>query len=133
MKKTPLPIAVSVVFASASVVLSSTAAASSGALAGTWTSLDTDGSHQTLNVMGSGQRAYSMVYIDDAATGACGGDPARITGPGYVDGDSVFLAGALVCLPGGNEFRERIGIRFDYDSGSDTLTDEFGIVWHRAG
>lgn len=133
MKRTSFSIAVSLIFASAGVVLASTASATSGALAGTWTSIDTDGSHQTLDIMGSGNHAYSMIYTDDSATGGCDGNPARISGPGYVDGDELFRAGTLVCLPGGNEFRERIGIGFAYDTGSDTLTDDFGIVWHRAG
>jgi hypothetical protein len=40
--------------------------------------------------------------------------------------------GTLVCLPGGNVFRSRLAIGFGYDAGTDTLTDSFGIVWHRA-
>jgi Flp pilus assembly pilin Flp len=131
MKRTAPSIAVGLIVACTSVVLASTASAAGGELAGTWTSIDTDGSHQTLEIMGSGNRAYSMIYVDDSATGACGGNPARISGPGYVDGDDLFMSGALVCLPGGNVFRERIGIGFHYDAGSDTFTDDFGIVWHR--
>lgn len=81
--------------------------------------------------MGSGNHAYSMVYVDDSATGACNGDPARISGPGFVDGSDLLMVATLVCLPGGNAFG-RITIGFEYDAGTDTLSDNFGIVWHRA-
>lgn len=104
-----------------------------GALAGTWTSMDADGSHQSLDITGSGNRVYSMVYIDDSATDACGGDPARLSGPGFVDGDSVLMVAALVCLPGGNDFRERLTVGFQYDSENDILIDDFDIVWSRVG
>jgi hypothetical protein len=48
-----------------------------------------------------------------------------------VDGNDVVMEGTLVCLPGGNPFRSRLAIGFRYDAGADTLTDSFGIVWHR--
>ena len=132
MKRTLLSISAGVMVAVASTALAPTALAASGGLAGTWTSVDTDGSNQTLAVRGSGGRVYSMVYVDESATNACGGAPARISGPGFVDGDGVVMVGPLVCLPGGNVFRERFAIGFEYDPGADTLTDDFGIVWHRA-
>jgi hypothetical protein len=126
-----------VITAGAALLAPATAAAAaeggSGTLAGTWTSIDADGSHQTLDITGAGNRVYAMVYVDDAATGACGGDPARLSGPGFVDGDDVLMAAALVCLPGGNDFRGRLTVGFHYDSGSDTLIDDFGIIWSRAG
>jgi hypothetical protein len=118
--------------ASGTVLLATPAAsAAGGPLAGTWTSTDTDGSHQTLVVTGSGQRAYAMVYTDDAATDACQGNPARLSGPGFVDGSDVHMQATLVCLPGGNQIRERLTLTFRYDNGSGTLTDDFGIVWDR--
>jgi hypothetical protein len=49
-----------------------------------------------------------------------------------VDGDSLVAVGVLVCLPGGNVLRERLAIGYQYDPGTDTLTDDFGILWHRA-
>lgn len=109
-----------------------TASAASGPLAATWISVDTDGSNQTLDIKGSGVHVYSMFYFDDAATGVCGGDPARVTGPGYPDGDNLTMVGALTCLPGGNVLRSRLIIGFVYDGSADTLTDDFGVVWHRA-
>jgi len=129
MKRTVLSIAAGVVLA----MLPATAWASPGALAGTWTSVDGDGSLQTLEITGSGETAYSMVYVDESATGACNGAPARVSGPGFVDGDVVVMFGTLVCLPGGNVFRSRITLEYEYDPATGTLSDSFGVVWHRAG
>jgi len=129
MKRTILSITAGVALA----VLPSTAWASSGGLAGSWTSVDGDGSLQTLDIAGSGQRTYSMVYFDESATGACNGSPARVSGPGFVDADEVVMFGTLVCLPGGNVFRSRLTLGYEYDANTDTLTDSFGIVWHRTG
>ena len=134
MKRAPLTLATAALLATASAFLAPTAASGvSGTLAGTWTSTDTDGSTQTLDITGSGRHAYSMVYVDESATGACAGDPAQVTGPGFVEGEDLVMVGTLVCLPGGNGLRTRISIFFDYDAGADTLTDSFGIVWERAG
>jgi hypothetical protein len=128
MKRAVLSIVAGAVLA----MLPGTAWASTGELAGTWTSVDADGSVQTLDITGSGETAYSMVYVDESATGVCNGAPARVSGPGVVDGDGVQMFGTLVCLPGGNVFRSRITLGYEYDPGAGTLTDSFGIVWHRA-
>jgi hypothetical protein len=133
MKRATLSLATGVILASASAVLAPAAAsAATGPLAGTWTSIDTDGSNQTLDITGSGRHAYSMVYLDESATSACGGNPAQLSGSGFVDGSDLLMVATLVCLPGGNDFRTRLTITFVYDTGTDTLTDAFGIVWHRA-
>lgn len=132
MKRTLLSTALSLFFAVASVAVAPSATAADGPLAGSWTSVDSDGSQQTLEIMGSGNHTYSMIYFDESATSACGGDPARVSGPGFVDGDELLQIGNIVCLPGGNDFRTRIAISYVYDHGTDTLTDAFGIVWHRA-
>ena len=132
MKRARIAVALSAVVTVSSAVLAPTASAAGGPLAGTWTSIDTDGSSQTLDIRGSGAHVYSMTYVDDVATSACGGDPAQITGPGHPEGDSVTMVGALTCLPGGNFIRSRIVLGFVYDGSADTLTDDFGIVWHRA-
>lgn len=133
MNKTLLSIAAGAIFACVSAMLAPSAWAASGGLAGRWSSVDGDGSTQTLSITGSGGQAYAIVYDDESATGACSGAPARIVGPGFVDGNDVVMEGTLVCLPGGNPFRSRLAIGFSYDAGTDTLTDSFGIVWHRAG
>lgn len=127
-----LATALSAVLTLGGIALAAPASAASGPLAGTWTSIDTDGSNQTLDIMGSGRHAYSMIFVDDVATSACDGDPAMLTGPGVVDGDVLVMTGALTCLPGGSLF-PRFTLDFVYDSSTDTLTDGFGIVWHRAG
>ena len=133
MKRAALSLVTTVALVAASVGLTSTAAsAATGALAGTWTSIDNDGSTQTLDITGAGHQAYSMVYVDDVATSACDGDPAQIAGPGFTQGEDLVMVGSLVCLPGGNFLRTRITILFDYDAGADTLTDSFGIVWERS-
>ena len=132
MRRASLSTAFMVVFAAAGTVLAPPASAASGPLAGTWVSVDTDGSDQTLDIRGSGHRVYAMTYFDESATSACEGDPARISGPGFVDGDHITHFGTLICLPGGNVFGERFAIGYHYDASTDTLTDDFGIVWYRA-
>jgi hypothetical protein len=141
MKRVTLPrpilTGLAVLTATAALLTPATAVAAGGAgggvLAGTWTSTDVpDGSHQTLTITGSGNHVYSIVYVDDEATGACGGRPARLSGPGFVDGDSVLMVAPLVCLPGGNALRERLAIGVQYDPETDSLVDDFGIVWSRA-
>lgn len=133
MNRATRSIAASLILAATCAVLTPVAAsAASGPLAGRWTSIDADGSTQTLDIRGSGRTVYAMTYVDDAATNACGGNPARLSGPGYTDGSDVVMVASLVCLPGGNVVRERLTIEFHYDGGAGTLTDAFGIVWHRA-
>jgi hypothetical protein len=129
MKRTVLSVAAGVVLA----FLPATAWASTGGLAGSWTSVDNDGSLQTLDITGSGEKAYSMVYYDESATGVCDGAPARVSGPGFVVDDGVVMFGTLVCQPGGNVLRSRLTLAYEYDAGTDTLTDSFGIVWSRTG
>lgn len=108
----------------------SPAIAAQGSLAGTWTSTDTDGSNQTLTITASGRRVYAMSLYDDAAS-LCGGAPALATGSGNVEGDTLLMRAAAVCLPGGNVLRGVIGIGFVH-TGDDTLIDDFGVVWSRA-
>lgn len=107
-------------------------AAQNTTFGGTWTSTDNDGSNQALRVAGSGKGAYAMFMYDDSATGACDGRPAHVVGKGVPEGSSVLMAATLTCLPGGNVIRHRISVQFFYSAGKDTLTDEFGVVWHRA-
>lgn len=107
------------------------AVAAQGELAGTWTSIDTDGSNQTLTINGSGSRVYAMSLFDDSAS-LCDGAPALAQGSGRVEEDQLFMLAAAVCLPGGNVLRGVINIGFSYDAGTDTLTDDFGVVWSRS-
>jgi hypothetical protein len=100
---------------------------------GSWISIDTDGSHQTLDIRGSGQSGhYAVVLFDDSATVGCHGSPARFQGAGLAEGNSLLVTGTLTCLPGGNPVKGRISIRFVYHPGTDTLSDESGVTWYRA-
>ena len=108
----------------------SPAVAAQGSLAGTWTSTDTDGSNQTLTITASGRRVYAMSLYDDAAS-LCGGAPASASGSGSVEGGTLLMHAAAVCLPGGNVLRGVIDIGFTQAS-DDTLIDDFGVVWSRA-
>lgn len=107
------------------------ALAAQGELAGTWTSVDVDGSNQTLTISGSGNRVYAMSLFDDAA-GLCDGAPASAQGSGRVEEGGLSMRATAVCLPGGNVLRGVIEIGFEHDEGTDTLTDDFGVVWSRA-
>jgi hypothetical protein len=100
---------------------------------GSWRSIDIDGSHQTLDIQGSGQSGHhAMVLLDDSATAACQGSPARFQGSGLVDGDSLLMTGTLTCMPGGNPLRGRTSLGFVYKPGTDTLSDDSGVTWYRA-
>lgn len=107
-------------------------AAQDSVFAGTWTSIDTDGSNQTLRITGSGQGSFSVFYFDDSATSACGGAPAQLVGTGDADGDVLVTVGTIVCRPGGNFLRFRISVGYEYSAGTDTLTDDFGVTWSRS-
>lgn len=92
--------------------------------------MDLDGSHQTLDVRGSGHHA--MFLFDESATTACNGTPAHVQGSGVVDGNSLVMTGPLTCVPGGNPLRGPVSLGFQYDPGTDTLTDDSGVTWYRA-
>jgi hypothetical protein len=98
---------------------------------GTWASIDTDGSNQTLTIRGAGVHTRSMYLYDDMAT-VCGGAPARVLGSGTIDGEVLFMNAVVACTPGGNPLRTRVVIGFSYDAGSDTLADSSGVVWYRS-
>lgn len=109
------------------------ASAKPGNLAGSWVSVDIDGSNQTLRIKGAGNHVYAMFYRDDRTSGICGGTPAKVIGRGVADGNELAARGTLVCLPGGNPFPgQRITVTYHYHAGNDTLTDSSGVVWRRA-
>lgn len=110
-------------------LLPASAAAEVSPFAGTWTSIDTDGSHQTMKISGSTAGSLGVRYYDDVGT-VCGGDPARFAGTGRVDGDVLEADVLLVCIPGGNVFGH-ITIEATYDASTDTLSDPSGVVWTR--
>ena len=116
--------------ASLLAIVPSVAAAGAG-VAGTWVSIDSDGSTQMLAI-GRGS-APAVTYQDFYASSCDGaGSPAThfvATGRGTLDGDSLWV-----------DFRKggcgRVGIGafglgFAYDGATDSMTDDFGITWVR--
>ena len=107
------------------------AAPSTSPFNGTWVSTDTDGSSQLLIVSGGGHP--SVVYQDFYASGCdrfAGPDTHwTAAGQGSIDGSDLWVdfhkSGCGTFLQGG------YGDHYAYDSGTDTLTDDFGIVWYR--
>jgi hypothetical protein len=108
---------------------SASAAQAPDPFVGSWTSIDTDGSHQTFDVFGN-DRVHRVVLFDDAATGACGGLAATARGFGIVHGNHLQTLLNLSCEGGGR--LTNIPLGFDYDAATDTLLDSFGVVWFRA-
>jgi hypothetical protein len=99
--------------------------------AGTWVSIDTDGSTQALAI---GRGTPAAVTYEDFHASSCAGDgtPSThvvATGRGTVDGDRLW-----VDFRNGGCGRHMIGPfgpGFTYDSSDDTLIDDFGITWYR--
>src|SRR4051795_4816422 len=126
MKITALAAALGALAMTVATPVAASAAAPSG-FVGSWSAIDTDGSHLSLAI--SGRNGHLAVNeFDDAAT-VCGGAPARVVGAGTVDASTLFVPVTVACLPGGNVFRHRVVVTFTYVSGSDTLTDDAGVVW----
>jgi hypothetical protein len=108
------------------------AAAPTSPFTGSWVSIDTDGSDQTL-VVSAGNRP-SVTYQDFYASGCENhGGPATHwvgAGKGTVEGDVLYVSfqksGCGNTLMGGYEDE------YTYDAWADTLTDSFGIVWTRS-
>ena len=113
------------------LALAPAVAAAAPEFAGTWVSIDTDGSTQGL-VIGQGSTP-AVTYQDDYASScANAGAPSThfvATGRGSGDGDSLWVE-----FRDGGCGRHKIGpfgLGFSYDGSSDTLTDDFGITWYR--
>jgi hypothetical protein len=114
-------------------MLAAPASAKPGHLAGNWASVDLDGSNQTLRIKGAGKHVYSTFYRDDRTSGICGGSPAKVVGRAVAQGNELAVRGTLVCLPGGNPLPgQKVIVSYEYDAGTDTLTDSWGVVWERA-
>ncbi len=116
----------------AQLLLAPAAFASGSVFAGTWTSIDVpDGSTQLLSVSANG--SPTVTYQDLFASG-CANDGARSTvfaavGKATIDGNVLDVSFAM---SGCGSFKlGSFELPFTYDSAADTLTDGFGIVWHR--
>jgi hypothetical protein len=126
-------LAIAVSMLASATVLATPASAAAGDLAGSWTSIDLDGSNQTLKLKGAGNPVYSAFLRDDFTSGVCGGPPAKLVGHAAADGNGLLMRGTLVCLHRGNPVPGvRVVFSFEYDPANDTLTDDSGVVWERA-
>jgi hypothetical protein len=114
------------------LALTPTVSAAGSIFAGTWVSTDTDGSTQTLAI---GRGPTPAVTYEDFSARFCvdGGAPSShfvATGQGAIDDATLWVAfrnggcGRFAIGP--------FGLGFRYDSSTDTLTDDFGITWHRS-
>ena len=114
------------------VVVPSVAAAGPSPFTGAWTSVDLDGSDQTLAV--SGGSVVRLQYTDFGAPFTCEGGQGEMfvgTLTGTVDGDTLATA-ITTAHCGSKMFPDLEGLAFDfiYDEASDTL---FGmdVTWYR--
>ena len=113
------------------LALAPAVSAADSAFAGTWVSIDTDGSTQALAI---GRGSTPAVTYQDFYASSCAADgvPSThfvATGRGVVDGDVLWVE-----FRNGACGRHKIGpfgLGFSHDSGSDTLTDDFGVTWYR--
>lgn len=105
---------------------------------GGWTSIDTDGSAQTMEIATTDDGSAQITIHDAAATAACAGVAATVAGTGELDsrgGLAVVISG-LTCEDGSEPsvLAEELGdVMFTYDRQSDTLTETSGVVWRRKG
>lgn len=116
----------------AGLALAPAAAAGGSTLAGTWVSIDTDGSTQTLAI---GQGATPPVTFQDFYASSCDGAGAQsthfvATGRAWIDESSMWVE----FRNGGCGWRKigPFGMYYVYDAGTDTLTDDFGVTWFRS-
>lgn len=113
------------------VVTSAVTAAPSDPFKGVWTSTDTDGSHQILSFGGNGDTR--AVHYFDAGASVCGWPAVNVTatliGQATVSGSSATADLAGQCNGTGQSLASTS--TFTYDSGTNTLTDTFGVIWHR--
>jgi hypothetical protein len=111
---------------------SGTAAKPSDPFSGVWTSIDTDGSNQTISFGGPGSLRF-VHYFNDGAS-ACGWPDINVTatlnGIGTVSGGTLTTDLNGQCNGTGQDLSSS-GVTYTYDSTSNTLTDSFGTIWYR--
>jgi hypothetical protein len=110
----------------------------SSVFSGSWISTDTDGSVQTVALATSVDQSVHMALHDSAASRACANAGADVTGSGELDsgGDLVVTLSKVTCDDGSApsvSVQDLGSYIFSYDSENDRLTDNFGVVWSRAG
>jgi hypothetical protein len=97
---------------------------------GAWESIDVDGSFQQLTISGNSNNLH-IRYFDHMAT-VCGGDKAIGRGAANVEGDTISSLLEIWCL-NPRRFLADSSFNAVYDPITDTLIDEYGIVWNRMG
>jgi hypothetical protein len=117
-------------------VFVSSASATSDPFVGKWSSTDSDGSHQILTVGGGNSTSYHVRVYDFGAS-TCGLDP--VTGDflyaasieGNLSLSNGILSGTLplYCQTTLPTFDGDAFLQFTYDPVTDTLVDNFGVVW----
>jgi hypothetical protein len=101
--------------------------------AGNLVSTDADGSFQTMTIRADPEGAYEMVLHDDM-TGPCSG-PSTDTGTGRLNGAGRLVIHSITtaCESGRAPVGAGGSLIFVHDHTTDTLTDDYGVVWRRAG
>jgi hypothetical protein len=106
------------------------AEATTDAFLGHWTSVDGDRSHQTMTIRPRSDGEYEMVLRDDF-TGPCSG-PSTDSGTGGLIAGELMITGIVtVCQDGGLPAGAGHALTFVHHAGSDTLRDDYGVVWSR--
>jgi hypothetical protein len=109
---------------------------------GTWTASDPDGSNLTLVIEVSEDGTVEMLLEDDYAS-VCSGASSSVTGTGSLESDTVVVipTPSFTCDDGtepqalsGPPLEEQLqNLTINYHAATDTITDNFGLVWSREG
>jgi hypothetical protein len=116
--------------------LVSSAGAISDPFVGKWSSTDTDGSYQILTIGGGNGSSYHIRVYDFGAS-TCGLDPetgdflyaASIEGTFSLSNGMLSGTLPLYCQTSPPTFDGDAFLQFTYDPATDTLVDNFGVVW----
>jgi hypothetical protein len=109
--------------------LSVTATIAPNEFIGRWKSTDKDGSTQTLAISHLDAVVLTLDYADDVAT-HCGGNPATATATGTPAGDTLSVSFVVYC-ENPKAFWGNAPYTFTYTKATDTMADNYGVVWHR--
>lgn len=119
-----------------SAVFAAQAGAAPNPFIGMWHSTDIDGSNQTLTIGGGPGNTFRVRYHDDGAS-ICGLDPdtgdflyaASARGSLTASGDYLSGTMPVYCQTSPPSLWGTYFFEYWYDPGTDTLTDNLGVVW----
>lgn len=112
---------------------------------GRWRSVDVDASHQSLTFSQREDPVFDpfdtveVELFDSNASAACvEGGPAVLEGEvshneSLLIGRIIVTFDSIVCRRGDPAVSLPIDVGFVHDRTTDTLTDDFGVIWHRLG